>query len=170
MKEGNLMRNLFILMLVANVGVTLVSLVVLPDRVAIHFGADGVANGWASNMVNALLMTGTHALLFGLLYFSPRLVTWLPASCINLPNKDYWLKPANLRQTQEKLQRFMWSFGAVILLFYFIISLLSVRANLVQPVRLNEWAFYTALALFLLFTTGWIMALYRAFRSQEILK
>ena len=38
------MRILFILMLVANVGVTLVSLVVLPDRVAIHFGADGVAN------------------------------------------------------------------------------------------------------------------------------
>lgn len=58
------MKALFILMFLANVAVTLVSLVLLPDRVAIHFGLRGVADGWASRSVHALLMTGTHVLLF----------------------------------------------------------------------------------------------------------
>jgi len=161
------MRNVFILMLLANVAVTLISLVVLPDRVAIHFGADGVANGWAPNTVNALLMTGTHALLFCLLYFSPRFVLWFPAWCINLPNKEYWLNPVNLSKTREKLQYFMWQFGAAIFLFFLVVGLLSIQANLVSPFRLNLQLFFPVFGLFLLYTIGWIIAFYRAFRISD---
>lgn len=158
------MRKLFILMLIANVAVTLVSLIVLPERVAIHFGAGGVPNGWASNLVNALLMTGTHALLFCLLYFSPRLVVIFPAWCINLPHKEYWLKPGNLPKTQEKLNHFMWQFGAAIFLFFLVVGLLALQANLVDPVRLSLQVIYPVLGLFLLYTIGWLIAFYRAFR------
>ena len=164
---GSPMRNTFILMLLANVVVTLVSLVVLPDRVAIHYGADGIANGWASKTMNALLLTGTHVFLFGLLYFSARLVGLLPASCINLPNKEYWLNPANMPKTQEKLQYFMWQFGAAIFLFFLVVGLLSIQANLVSPVRLNLQVLFPVFGLFLLYTIGWIIAFYRAFRISN---
>ncbi len=61
------MRILSLLAFAANVVVTLISLAVLPARIAIHFGADGMANVWAPNYVNALLMTGTQVLLLCLL-------------------------------------------------------------------------------------------------------
>ena len=68
------MRMVFILMFLVNVAVTLVSLAVLPARVAIHFGADGVADGWGTNTANAIFMTAIHVFLFSTMYFSPRLV------------------------------------------------------------------------------------------------
>ncbi len=158
------MRLIFILMFVANVAETLVSLAVLPDTVAIHFGADGVANGWAPNYVNALLMTGTHVFLFLVLFFSAHLVAVLPPQLINLPNKEYWLSPANRKRTQEKIKRFMWQMGVAIFAFFFLIGLLTIQANLVKPVRLNLWVFFPALGLFLLYTIGWTISIYRAFR------
>ncbi|MGZ3614494.1 MAG: DUF1648 domain-containing protein, partial [Syntrophales bacterium] len=48
------MRSVFILVFVANVVLSLFSLVLLPSRVAIHFGVGGMANGWAPSCVNAL--------------------------------------------------------------------------------------------------------------------
>ena len=57
------MRRLFILAFVANVALSLISLHVLPERVAIHFGADGTADGWGPNYADAALMTGVQMLL-----------------------------------------------------------------------------------------------------------
>lgn len=158
------MRWLFILMVAATVAETLVSLAVLPDRVAIHFGADGLANGWGSNSVNALLMTATHVFLFCVLYFAAHLVTVIPPRFINLPNKEYWLSPANRVAAREKIKRFMWRFGVAIFTFFFVTGLLSLQANLVTPARLNLRVFFPALGLFLLYTLWWTMSLYRAFR------
>lgn len=98
------MRILFLLAFAANVVVTLISLAVLPARIAIHFGADGMANVWAPNYVNALLMTGTQVLLLCLLYFAHRLILWVPPKWINLPHKEYWLSPGNQARTMEKIQ------------------------------------------------------------------
>ncbi len=158
------MRRLFILMLFANLALTLVSLAVLPDRVAIHFGAGGMANGWASKTVNALIMTATHVFLFCVLYFSSHLVAVMPAWCVNLPHKEYWLSTANLSRTREKLSRFMWRFGAAVFALYFVMGLLTLQANRATPVRLNEWLFFPVFGLFLLYAIGSIIALYRAFR------
>src|ERR1035437_3257899 len=98
------MRTLFILAFIANVVVTLISLAVLPARVAIHYGADGMANGWAPNYVNALLMTGTYVLMFCSLYFGHRLnILFPPKWWIGLPNKEYWLSPANRTRAMEKI-------------------------------------------------------------------
>jgi len=43
------MKLLFVLTYLANIGITLVSLVILPARMATHFGSGGMADGWASN-------------------------------------------------------------------------------------------------------------------------
>ena len=84
------MRGLFILTFVANVVLSLVSLLLLPPRVAIHFGSGGIANNWVSSHFNTLFFIGTNTFLSIAFYFTPRLIFRFPARWINLPNKDYY--------------------------------------------------------------------------------
>lgn len=158
------MRALFILTFVANVIVTLVSLAMLPDRVAIHYGADGMANGWAPNYVNALLMTGTHILLFCSIYFGGRLTFIYPSKWINLPNKEFWLSPANMPQTMEKMQGLIWQIGVALFLFLLVLGLLSLQANMVKPVRLDQRVMLPAFGALLVYMIWWMIVFFRAFR------
>lgn len=158
------MRDAFILAFAANVALTLVSLAVLPDRVAVHFGADGTANGWMSNGANAAFMSGLHLLLFVSLYFSPRLMFLFPPRWLNLPHKQYWLQPEHRPEALAKVRVYMWQFGAVIFVFLFVVGLLSVQANMTEPARLNLSVFFPALIAFLLYSLGWTVLFLLAFR------
>ena len=130
---------MFILTFVANVVVTLISLAVLPSRVAIHYGANGMANGWAPNYVNALLMTGTHVLLFCSIYLSSRFM-FAYQRMINLPNKGYWLAPERRQATLEYLSAWMLWFGAATLCLLLAITGMVLRANLIREHRLPGWS------------------------------
>ena len=154
----------FIASFLANLALGLISLVVLPDRVAIHFGSGGVANGWASNTANTFLMFGLDTLLFFSLYLSPQLVSKLPAKWVSLPNRDYWLSPENKTRAVETMSRFLWQFGTALFLFLFFAGLLTIRANLSDPVQLDERLFLSALAVFFVYTIYWIIVLIRAYR------
>jgi len=162
------MRRLFILAFAANVVLSLISLHVLPERVAIHFGADGTADGWGPNYANAVLMTGVQILLFCTLYFSTWLIRVLPVRWINLPHKDYWLSPANQAQSLVTIQGFMWRFGTAMFWFLFIVNLLAIQANLAQPVRLNLKVFLPALGLLMVYSVWWTIVFFRAFRLPAL--
>ena len=158
------MRTGFILVFIVNVVLSLVSLILLPSHVAIHFGVGGMANGWASSYVNALFFIGTNVFLFLLIYFSPQLVFMFPPKWINLPNKNYWLRVENKARTVAIFSVLMWKFGIALFLFLFVVELLAIEANLSHPVRLDEKLFISALILFLLYTIYWCIKLFRAFR------
>ncbi|MGZ3512513.1 MAG: hypothetical protein ACXU93_01070 [Thermodesulfobacteriota bacterium] len=158
------MRRVFILVFVSNVVLSLFSLVLLPSRVAIHFGVGGMANGWAPSCVNALFFIGTNTFLFLCLYFTPRLLFMFPGKWINLPNKKYWLRIENKARTLEIFSSFMWNSGTGLFLFLFAVELLTIQANLSQPVKLDEKLFLSALILFILFTVYWCIKLLRGFR------
>jgi len=161
------MRGLFILIFVANVVLSLVSLVLLPPRVAIHFGFGGVADNWAPSYVNTLFFIGTNVFLFFSIYLSPRLVFMFPSKWINFPNKDYWLRSENKARTVEMFSSFMWKFGTALFLFLFIVELLAIQANLSQPVKLDEKLFLSGLILFILYTVYWSIKLLKAFRLPK---
>ena len=158
------MRNLFIWMFIANIVLTFASLLILPERVAIHFGPGGRADNWASSHFNALLMTTVQVILFCAIYFNRRLVLMFPRKMINLPNREYWLSPANFDRAMGKMQDLLWNIGAVMFLLLFVMGLLSLKANLSAPVRLDEAALFTALGLFTVYIICWLAAYYRAFR------
>ena len=158
------MRAGFIVVFIANLVLSLVSLVLLPSCVAIHFGLGGMANNWAPSYVNALFFIGTNAFLFLFIYFTSRLVFKFPTKWINLPNKDYWLRVENKGRTVAMFSSLMYEFGIALFLFLFVVELLAIEANLSQPVRLNEKLFLSALILFLLYTVYWCIRLFRAFR------
>lgn len=160
-------RATFILCYVANVILALVSLAILPERVAIHFVWGGMPDNWASSSFNTLFLIGLQTVLFLTLYFSPRLVGIVPARYVNLPHKEFWLAPENRARFQAKFTALMHHFGAALFVFLFAVGWLSFQANLSQPVRLQERPLFILLALFLAYTLAWVVALFRSFRLPE---
>lgn len=158
------MRGVFILVFVANIVLSLVSLTILPLRVAIHFGFGGTADNWAPSYINTLFFIGINTFLFLCFYFTPRLVFKFPSKYINLPNKEYWLQVENKARTMEIFSSSMWKFGTVLFLFLFAVQLLTIQANLSHPVKVDEKLFLSALILFILYTVYWSIKLLKAFR------
>lgn len=158
------MQAAFIVSFLANLALIVASLFILPERVAIHFGAGGMANGWASKGDNTFMMIALHSFLFCSLYFSPFLVSRVPARWVSLPNRDYWLSPPRRSLAIEMISNYMWQMGTALFLLLFVAGLLTIRANLSHPVRLDEGPFFFALLLYLGYTGYWLIALFRAFR------
>ena len=161
------MRTIFCVVFAANVLLWLVSLVVLPDEVAVHFGRGGAPDSWASKEWNALVFVLLETPLFLLLWYGPSLPLGLPPRFVSVPNKEYWLRGENQPAFKKKMQHLMARFGTAFFLFFFCIGVLTVQANLSQPVRLNEQAFFPVLVLFLVYTVVWSIGLIRSFRVPD---
>jgi uncharacterized membrane protein len=161
------MRKVFMAAFTANVVLIIVSLIVLPDTVASHFGRGGVPNGWMPKESNAAIFLAMDAFIFLVLLVSPSLVFKFPASMINLPNKGYWLKAENKPLAKEIFAGLIMEFGTALFAFMLFIMLLLVDANFRTPVGLNEGFFLTVLAAFLAYTAYWGVKLYRSFRIPK---
>ena len=158
------MRIAFILSFIANVVVDLASWVFLPERVAIHFGPHGMANGWAPRHASSLLFLGMDVVLFVSLYFSPRVTFLFHARWDNLPHKEYWLAPENRPRAVAKISFLVYQFGVAIFVFLFVLGLLTIDANLSEPVKLKEQILFPALVLFLAYSIIWCVVFFRSFR------
>lgn len=161
------MRRVFLLAYLANLILALVSYVLLPERVAIHFAWGGAADGWASRLASTLLIVSLDTLLFLVFWLSPSALRHLPPNWINLPNRAYWLSPARRESTITRMSQRLWAFGTALFLFLLAVGLLTLEANFADPVRLDERLFLIVLSLFLLYTLYWTLALYRAFRLPK---
>jgi ammonia channel protein AmtB len=139
----------------------------LPDEVAIHFGWGGRADSWAPKEINCLLFFGIDVLLFLLFWYSPALVMKTPAKWVNLPHKSYWLAEENKPLTRQKIESLMSEFGVAFFLYFFFISILTVDANLSEPVKLNESLFLAFLIIFLIYTVYWCIKFYKSFRVPK---
>ena len=161
------MRTILCLVFAANVLLVVVSLAILPDHVAVHFGRGGVADSWASKEWNATIFIVLETVLFLLFWFAPLLPLGVPPRFVNVPNKDYWLREENRPAFRRRFQQLMDRFGTAFFLFFLLIGVLTIQANISQPVRLNERAFLMALVLFLGYTAVWTFRLFRSFRVPE---
>jgi uncharacterized membrane protein len=155
------MRKLLISVFATNVGLMLVSLLMLPDQVAIHFGAGGVPDGWASKWAHALIFLLIELPLFALFMAAGQLALGFPENWISLPNKDYWLRQENRAELETRFTALMHEFGLVMFVFLFVVGLLTLDANLSQPVRLNEALFLTVFGAYMLYVAYWLVKLVR---------
>jgi uncharacterized membrane protein len=73
------MRKAFLTIFVLTILFNIMSYIMLPDEVAIHFGWGGRADSWAPKEINCLLFFGIDVLLFLLFWYSPALVMKTPA-------------------------------------------------------------------------------------------
>lgn len=158
------MRRLLILFFVADLALGVVAWAVLPAQVAIHFGPGGRPDAWASREVNGLLIFGVEALLFALFFFLPRLLERTPAGLINIPNRRYWLEGGRVEAARRRLTDLTDEYGAALFGLFFCVGLLTLDANLSEPVRLDQTLFLVLVGAFLLYTLLWGLRLLRSFR------
>lgn len=155
---------LFIALLFLGAAFVLSTTTALPDRVASHFGAAGLANGYMTRAGYRWFM------LFFMLGF-PAFVTlaigWLPRlipQYTNIPNRDYWLAPERRAQVFDFLTIHALWFGCLLLLFLCSVHWLVIQANARQPPQLANGSFVLALGAFLLGMATWAIMLMRRFR------
>lgn len=161
------MRKIFIASFAANVILGIYSFFALPSRVATHFGSGGVPDGWASVGVHTFLVLGIETVLFLALAFSPGLMLKTPPEWINIPHRKYWLKPENRERMRTAVSKLMWRFGTALYIFLFVLGLLSLEANLSDPVRLDEKPLFWALGIFGAYIIFWCISLARTFRIPD---
>ena len=161
------MRKILIAVFAANLILMAVSLTLLPDQVAIHFGGGGYPDSWASKEFNAAIFLVLEVPFFLLFYFSSVLPLGVSKKFLNIPNKDYWLQEENLTRFQKKFGFYMAEFGVAIFIFFFCISLLALQANLRDPVQLDNMLFMILFIAYMSYTIWWLVRLVRGFRVPD---
>lgn len=154
------MRKVFVFTFMANLALDVVSLFILPDTVAMHFGVHGEPDGWGPNYVNVLVMAGVELLLF----LSVWLMAKVPPRLMNVPNKAYWVNPENLPLARARMEFFRLRIGSVFFMFLFILGLMTIQANLTKGGRLNMTIFWFVSMVVMLYTLSWVVVFRRAFR------
>ena len=161
------MRKVLIAVFAANLILMAVSLTLLPDQVAIHFGGGGYPDSWASKEFNAAIFLVLEVPFFLLFYFSSVLPLGASKKFLNIPNKDYWLQEENLARFQRKFGFYMAEFGVAIFIFFFCISLLALLANLRDPVLLDSGLFMIVFIAYISYTIWWLVKLVRGLRVPD---
>ncbi|MES2185437.1 MAG: hypothetical protein V4505_12870 [Pseudomonadota bacterium] len=117
----------------------------LSGRVAVHFGASGMADGFMPRIVylrGMLVFAAGLPLLLGLAMHH---ALGRPDVRIGLPRADYWLAPQRRPATVRWLRRFFAAFESLLVVFLCYVHGLVVLANQVQPPQLAMPAFYGGL-------------------------
>lgn len=138
----------------------------LPQVVATHFGASGLANGYMSHTTYVRFMLGFVVFLPWLVNFAMERVLASPGARINLPNRDHWLSDSQRASTVDYLMRHMRYFGLMLAAFLCGVHALVVKANALTPPMLDNTRFSVALGIYFLAVVVWIVALRRRFRRS----
>ena len=134
----------------------------LPERVATHFGANGLPNGWTSRESFASSMAAVVLVPVAVLQGIGLLLGRIPSSLINLPNRDYWLAPERRASTIGHMQTAMLEFGNAMFAFLLFVVWSIIRANTAENPHLGS-SFQLGLLAFLAFVAAWIFFLVRPY-------
>jgi len=162
-------RIVFLLFPIAIVGVLvylLTTIPSLPERVASHFGASGMANGYMSRDGYRIFII---AFAVGAPLFVVAVVGLLPRAfpgAINLPDRDYWLAPERRDDTLGYLFGWACSLGSLLALFIAAIHSAVMVANAYEPPRLPGTLFVILLVAFGVGMLVWVVALMSHFRRR----
>ncbi len=135
----------------------------LPHQVAGHFAITGLANGFVAREAYVAMLLGSAvllpALVIGLLWLAVRRFPRL----INLPNRDYWLADERRGATVEFLAaRAAW-LAALLALLALSLHLLVLRANHLDPIRLDPIGLLAVIVSFVVALGSWLGHLHRYF-------
>jgi uncharacterized membrane protein len=148
-------RLLFWALAVSLIAVVLATLSQLPPRVASHFDAAGVPNGWSSRPAYALLLILVGVLLplgtIGLI----TLVTRSGPGQLNMPAKEYWTRPEHSSEAIRRVRGYMWWLACIMAGTALAIHGLVLAAHTSAPPHLSGVGIITVLSVVVLAIVGW---------------
>lgn len=134
----------------------------LPERVAIHFGVGGGADGWADRQ-RAILFFELLTMVPVVFFFLALLMRIFPAGAFNLPHRDYWLAPERRVETVATISSQLMWMGCLMVLFLAGVYWLTIEANRLTPPHLPMQSFLALLISFLVATGAWMVLFLRRF-------
>lgn len=150
---------IFLLVELAVVVFVLATVDSMPAAVASHFSATGMPNGYMPRHIYAGLMlfitAGMPALVVASIYF----LLGTGFNRFNIPNREYWLSPANRPATVSFMRKRIAWLGVLISLFGAYVHWLTVVANHSNPVKLPETSSYIGIGVFILAILVWGVSL-----------
>jgi len=164
------MRKLLVIVFLVSLVFSAVSHLLLPDEVATHFGWGGRPDSWGPKGVYTMLLVTADVIIFLICFFLLVLFAKTPKRWINLPNKDFWLSEKNIATTRNKVSNQMLEFGVAIIVFIDFVKALSLKANLSDPVRMDERQFFVGFGALMVFAVVWCVRIFLSFRMPENLR
>jgi uncharacterized membrane protein len=165
MSGTRLPRSLFFAMICVAIAQCIRDFPLLPDRIASHFNAAGMPNGWMTKTqflwTYALVMLPALAVEF---WVSHRIAT-KPDAKLNLPNKEYWLAPERRAETFAYFDRFFAWYGCAFLFVVVSAMGLAMRANFDSPPRLPAGPILSIIVGFVVFNALAIVTMLRRFSA-----
>jgi hypothetical protein len=156
-------RSIFAVIVLAAIAQCIFSFPQLPERMASHFGASGLPNGWMTKqsffIIYALVLAVTAVVEF----YPARSISRSSPSSLHLPNKEYWLAPERRAQTLVYFTKFFAWYGCAVLLVLVIAMGLAINANLNPPPRLPAGPMFALIGGFVLLNILSIAHLLRRF-------
>jgi uncharacterized membrane protein len=161
------MRAAIVLVAVASVVRTWTVLDALPERVAAHFDAAGIPNGWMPREGFLLFQAGILTLMVVVFVVLPRTIGRIPVGLLSLPHRDYWLAPERRSETLATIETWMAAFGLVVVVSIAIFEELALQASLPGGTgHLSMVPFWATLFGVLGFATAWTVRFGRLWRLR----
>lgn len=126
----------------------------LPERVASHFDAQGIADGWMSRSAFLGLGIGMQLGVSGLIILFAWAIPRLPDSLINIPNRHYWLDESRRSSTLRINQYMLLLIGGITAVLLIVIFQMTIIANLQPTPNLSGPAIWLTLGLYLVAVIG----------------
>jgi len=162
-----MMRKVFVFVFLANIIFIIASLFILPASVAMHFSGGGEPDSFSSKYIYVVILTILELFVFAVFLFIPYIVMKSPPGMMNLPHKEYWLREENRPALKSKISSSFYEFGTAFFVFMFALNFLAIKANLSEPVKLDNRLFYSILIVLLLYTAYWFVKFMLSFRIPK---
>jgi len=135
----------------------------LPDRLASHFNASGIPNGWMSKPTFFAVYAAMILIAAALEFLAPLSITRTPNPRLNLPHKGYWLAPVRRGETFAYFEKFFGWYGCAVLLLEILAMGLAIQANFSSPPQLPTAPIVALLVSFFLGTMLGVALMFRRF-------
>ncbi len=138
----------------------------MPDPMAVHFGANMQADGWSARdsffRTYPLVEIGLLIIMLAVVFLRKR----IPTSAISLPHRGYWFAEGRREETWEKVSVYALGMGALTLAFMIAMAEVLFRANLEDTAVPSIGAsFFWALGVFLGIVAVATISFYRHFSN-----
>ena len=160
-------RVLFFAIVLAAIAQCVHDFPLLPDRLASHFGASGIPNGWMTK--SQFFITFAIVLLPALAveFWVSHRIAKNPDDRLKLPNKEYWLAPERRAETFAYFDSFFAWYGCAFLFVEVFAMGLAMRANFDTPPQLPTGPIVSDLVGFVLFNVVAVIAMLRRFSTPR---
>jgi len=167
MSGARIPRLLFFAIVLAAIAQCVHDFPLLPDRLASHFAASGIPNGWMTKsqffITFAVVLLPALAVEF---WVSHRIAN-KPDAKLRLPNKEYWLASERRAETFAYFETFFAWYGCAFLFVEVFAMGLAIRANFDTPPQLPTGPIVSDIAGFILFNIVAVIAMLRRFSTPK---